>query len=105
MNHKSDKSLDLYILMRNLGYPVEFCEIISDQLNTDWTAGRMLGYLSKSEPLPLEMVADEMFAILSDRDRIMNKKINEHVNMNWNRHLMNQYCNSDIDENLETDER
>lgn len=83
-----DKSLDLYVMMRNMGYPAEFCEIISDQLNTEWTAARMIGYLSKSELLPLEVVADEMFAILSDRDRIMNKKITEHANSSWNRYMM-----------------
>lgn len=48
-------------------------------MNTDYTATRMLGYLYRiSEPRP-EDVVDEMLAILSDRNAIIQKK-------NWNMH-------------------
>ena len=46
-------------------------------MNTDYTATRMLGYLYRiSNPRP-EDVVDEMLAILSDRNAIIQKK-------NWN---------------------
>ena len=55
-----------------------FCrEIAYKHMNTDYTATRMLGYLYRiSNPRP-EDVVDEMLAILSDRNAIIQKK-------NWN---------------------
>ena len=71
MTEKSDE------LMRELlkkGYPEEFCrELTYKYLNTDYTAGRMIGYLNKMPNLRIEDCVDEMLAILSDRDRIVEK--------------------------------
>ena len=61
-------------MMLDRGYPVEFCEVITQNLNTDFTAGRMIGYLSHYQTLPMEEIVDEMLAILTDRNRIMQKK-------------------------------
>jgi hypothetical protein len=47
----------------------------------------MIGYLSHYKKLPMEEVADEMLAILSDRSRIMQKKELESVNVRWNEYL------------------
>ena len=38
-------------MMLDRGYPVEFCEVITQNLNTDFTAGRMIGYLSHYQTL------------------------------------------------------
>ena len=58
----------LYYALKEKGYPDDFCrEIAYKQMNTDYTATRMLGYLYRvSNPRP-EDVVDEMLAILSDR--------------------------------------
>ena len=48
----------------------------------------MIGYLSHYEKLPMEEISDEMLAILSDRNRIMQKKHLESVNTFWNEYLM-----------------
>lgn len=61
-------------MMLDRGYPAEFCEVITQNLNTDFTAGRMIGYLSHYQTLPMEEIVDEMLAILTDRNRIMRKK-------------------------------
>ena len=37
--------------------------------------------------LPLEEIADEMLAILSDRNRIMQKHEMEEINARWNEYL------------------
>ena len=74
MKPRTAKSMELYEIMLRRGYPAEFCEQITLNLNTDWTAQRMIGYLSHYKKLPMEDVADEMLAILSDRNRIMQKK-------------------------------
>lgn len=58
------------------GYPPEFAMLIAKELTTEFTAGRMIGYLTRGDH-SLEDVADEMLAILSDRDRIRGKHISE----------------------------
>ena len=73
--------------MLRRGYPEPFCDQVTRNLNTDWTAQRMIGYLSYYKTLPMEEVVDEMLAILSDRNRIMQKKELESVNAKWNQYL------------------
>lgn len=87
MKPKSPKSLELYDIMIKRGYPEQFCDQITKNLNTDWTAQRMIGYLSHYKDLPLEEIADEMLAILSDRNRIMQKHALEETNARWNEFL------------------
>lgn len=84
MKERTKKSMELYEILLRRGYPKEFCEQITLNLNTDWTAQRMIGYLSHYKKLPMEDVADEMLAILSDRNRIVRTKEMEAVNMKWN---------------------
>ena len=81
MKPRSEKSMELYRLMERRGYPEEFCDIVTQNLNTDFTARRMSHY----DHPPLEEIADEMLAILSDRNRIMQKKEMESTNAAWNR--------------------
>ena len=47
----------------------------------------MMGYLYRFSNPSLEDVADEMLAILDDRNRIMEKKELEEVNRKWNEFL------------------
>ena len=88
MKPRTEKSMKLYDVLLQRGYPPEFCEQITLNLNTDWTANRMLGYLSHYRKLHMEDVVDEMLAILSDRDRIMQKHELEDTNAKWNEFLM-----------------
>ena len=87
MKPRTGKSMELYQIMLRRGYPEEFCDQVTRNLNTDWTAQRMIGYLSHYKKLPMEEVADEMLAILSDRNRIMQKKNWESTNSKWNEYL------------------
>lgn len=73
------------------GYPKEFAEEVTKNLNTDFTASRMMGYLAHYKKLPLEEVVDEMLAILNDRNQIMQKKDNERANEAWNQYLNNGF--------------
>ena len=77
---------ELYDALQLKGYPEDFCrEIAYRQMNTDYTATRMLGYLYRiSEPRP-EDVVDEMLAILSDRNAIIQKKDLEHAQTTINK--------------------
>ena len=88
MKPRTEKSMELYHIMLKRGYPKVFCDQVTKNLNTDWTAQRMIGYLSHYKKLPMEEIADEMLAILSDRNRIMQKKHLEEANASWNEYLM-----------------
>ena len=72
MESRSD---ELYHVLCEKGYPDDFCrEIAYRQMNTDYTATRMLGYLYRvSDPRP------EDVAILTDREAIIQKKELEHA--------------------------
>lgn len=98
MKPKSEKSLELYHIMLRRGYPEEFCDEITKNLNTDFTAKRMIGYLSHYKSLPLEEIVDEMLAILSDRSRIMQKMELERTNAAWNQFLEEGFDNDEEEE-------
>lgn len=91
MKPRTEKSMELYHLMLKRGYPEPFCDEVTRNLNTDWTAQRMIGYLSHYQKLRLEDVADEVLAILSDRNRIMAKKETEAANARWNEMTWNGF--------------
>lgn len=74
MKQRTEISMKLYQMMVDRGYNEKLCELVSRNLNTDYTAARMIGYLSHYSHLPEIEVVDEMLAILSDRDAIMRKK-------------------------------
>ena len=76
----SERTDELYKLLLDRGYPKEFCaEIAYRNMNTDYTATRMLGYLYRVSDPRIEDLVDEMLAILSDRDAIIQKKEMEHA--------------------------
>lgn len=91
MKQRTEVSMQLYKLMLERGYPEEFCDIITKNLNTDFTAQRMIGYLYHYDHPPVEEIADEMISILSNRNQIMEKKELEEVNARWNDFLMNGF--------------
>lgn len=71
---------ELFQTLKMKGYPEEVCrEIAYKHMNTDYTATRMLGYLYRIAEPRLEDVIDEMLAILSDRNAIIQKKELEHA--------------------------
>lgn len=76
----SERTDELYKILLDRGYPKEFCaEIAYKNMNTDYTATRMLGYLYRVSDSRIEDLVDEMLAILSDRDAIIQKKEMEHA--------------------------
>ena len=69
----NEKTKLLYDLMLRKGYPETFTRLICVEMNTDFTAERMISYISRGEHR-LEDVADEMLAIMDLRDHIKNKQ-------------------------------
>ena len=71
----SERTDELYKILLSKGYPKELCaEIAYKNMNTDYTATRMLGYLYRISNPRIEDLIDEMLAILSDRNAISQKK-------------------------------
>ena len=87
MKPRSSQSMQLYKMLLSRGYPESFCDLVTKNLNTDFTATRMMGYLYRYSNPRLEDVADEMLATLDDRNRIMEKKELEEINKKWNEFL------------------
>lgn len=71
----AERTEELYKVLLSKGYPKELCaEIAYKNMNTDYTATRMLGYLYRISNPRIEDLIDEMLAILSDRNAIIQKK-------------------------------
>lgn len=77
MKPKTELSMQLYHMLLERGYHEELCDVITKNLNTDFTAARMIGYLCQYSYLREGEVVDEMLAILSDRNAIIRKKETE----------------------------
>lgn len=67
-----------------MGHPEEFGALIADSLGTEKAMGRMRAYLYKAGQQTAEQIADEMLAILDDRNRWIEKKKNEYYNQKYN---------------------
>ena len=81
----SERTDELYKILLSKGYPKELCaEIAYKNMNTDYTATRMLGYLYRISNPRIEDLIDEMLAILSDRNAIIQKKELEHAQATLN---------------------
>lgn len=79
MKERTEISMQLYQMLLDRGYPEQLCDLVTRNLNTDYTATRMIGYLSHYTELPDVEIVDEMLAILSDRNAIIQKKEMEHA--------------------------
>lgn len=77
----SEKSHELYKVLRKKGFHEDLCKAIAYKyMSTEYTATRMLGYLYGHEMISEELVVDEMIAILEDRDRLQRKHEAEEAN-------------------------
>jgi len=63
------------------GYPEELGHQIAKNLRSENTMYRMIRYLQCSAPRSAEEIVDEMLAIMSDRDRWIEKKKSEEANV------------------------
>ena len=80
LGRASEQTKQLYKVLLSKGYPKVLCaEIAYKNMNTDYTATRMLGYLYRVTNPRIEDLVDEMLAILSDREAIIQKKELEHA--------------------------
>lgn len=84
MDEKAMARLDLIRTLARMGYPDEFGAAIADNLRTEKMIRRMIGYLQHARPRSAEEIADEMLAIMEDRERWIQKKTAEYYNARYN---------------------
>lgn len=63
-----------------LGYPEEFAQVLAGELRSEKAIARMAAYIRNARPSSPEQIADEMLAIVSERDRWVEQKMSEHAN-------------------------
>ena len=74
----SGKSRLLYELMLRKGYPEEFSRLICAEMSTDFTAEKMMSYVSGPKKR-LEDVADEMVAIQDHNCVIISYRLSSRI--------------------------
>ena len=74
----------LILAMRREGYPADFAALVAREMNTDYLARRMIGYVNRVGLIPPEEFADEMLAIIEERDRFRDKRRAEEAQMKIN---------------------
>lgn len=82
----------------HMGYPEEFGKAIAKNLGSEKTMRRMTAYLYAAKPRTAEEIADEMLAIMSDREQWIAKKEAETANARYN-----EFLNYGFDEGDEDD--
>lgn len=75
---------ELVRTIARMGYPEEFGMAIAQNLRTEKMMSRMIGYLKSAKPRSAEEIADEMLAIMEDRERWVQKKTAEYYNSKYN---------------------
>ena len=87
MDERERISQELVNTVVRMGYPKEFGIAIANNLRTEKTMSRMIGYLRNAKPRSAEEIADEMLAIMEDRERWTKKKEAEYYNAKYNEML------------------
>ncbi len=82
-----DAYRELIRTVARMGYPEEFGQVIARNLGSEKTMRRMTAYLRSAQPRSAEEIADEMLAIMSDRERWIAKKEAEEANARYNQIL------------------
>lgn len=72
-SNRSALSYEVTGRLVQMGFRREFATLVGEQMNTDFVARMMLGYLRDGKPT-MEAVADEMLGILELRKRCIEKK-------------------------------
>ena len=76
-----------------IGLPAEVGKMLASNLHSERAMRRMISYLKNAHPTSMEEIADEMVAILEDRDNWIRHKQSEEAQSRYN-----AYLNSDLRE-------
>ena len=84
MGVREDAYEDLLAAVTAIGYPEELASVLADGLRGEKSMRRMASYLRVARPQSMEEIADEMLAIVEQRESWVNKKLSERAQMSIN---------------------
>ena len=71
---------ELVAAVLDQGYPEEFAVVLAGELRGEKSMRRLASYLRQAGQLSPEQIADEMLAIVAQRDAWVEQKVSEHAN-------------------------
>ena len=83
-NERQEAVQELVQTLTAMTYPEEFGYVIAENLKTEKMIRRMTSYLHQAKPASAEEIADEMLAIMEQRDQWIRKKKAEYWNQKYN---------------------
>lgn len=83
-NERQEAVQELVQTLSAMSYPEEFGYVIAENLKTEKMIRRMTSYLHQAKPAGAEEIADEMLAIMEQRDQWVRKKKAEYWNQKYN---------------------
>lgn len=87
MTARDDAYDDLLAAVVDVGYPAELGLVLADELRGEKSMRRMAAYLRAARPRSMEEIADEMIAIVEQRDSWVRKKMSERAQGSFNEFL------------------
>lgn len=84
---------ELLTVLASIGIPEEVGKYIAQNLHSERSIRRMTGYVRNAHPNTMEEIADEMFAIMEDRNSWIRKKEAQQSNARYT-----AWLNSDLRE-------
>ena len=87
MTERDDAYMDLQAAVAAAGYPRDLAAVLAGELRGEKSMRRMAAYLRAARPKTLEEIADEMIAIIEQRDTWVKKKMSERAQSSFNEFL------------------
>jgi hypothetical protein len=88
---------DLCREVQQLGFPVEFGDLLAKELGSPRAISRMSSYLRSTKPHSVEMIVDEMLAISAEVKAWQEKKESEEALASYNAYLFERRTNKEDD--------
>lgn len=85
---RAEACRELCETVRRMGYPEQFGRDIAKNLGSEKMIRRMISYLHQASPRSAEEIADEMLAIMSDREAWVKKKQAQEANAAYNEMML-----------------
>ena len=81
---RNDAYEDLVAAVGAIGYPRDLADVLAGELRGEKSMRRMAAYLRAARPKSMEEIADELIAIVEQRDTWVKKKMAERAQSSFN---------------------
>ena len=89
---------DLCREVLSLGFPREFGDLLAKELGSPRAMGRMTAYLRATKPHSVEMIVDEMLAILAEAQTWRERKESQEAQASYTAYLFERRRRGEEDE-------